>query len=164
MTDFEMRKDKQIEQAIAKYMTMLFRVAYSITRSRQDSEDVVQEVFLRWTRHRADFRSDEHEKAWLIKATVNRARSNQTSAWKRRIVPVEDVFEGVQDEAEHPATDAVAKLPEKQRIVVHLHYFEDMSVVEIARLTGMPESTVKSHLKRAREALKDLLKGEYDGF
>ena len=65
-------------------------------------------------------------------------------------------------EKEHPVRDAVEELPEKYRLVIHLFYYEELSVTEIARITNQKESTVKSQLFRAREMLRESLKGDPD--
>jgi len=57
--------------------------------------------------------------------------------------------------------DAVMRLPEKQRVCTHLFYYEDMPIRDIAHTLSIPESTVKSHLHRARAALKEMLKGAF---
>ena len=97
----------------------------------------------------------------------NASKSLMTTAWNRRKVSMEDV-EGVLEgksglddlDMDQLLLKEVAKLKEKYRIMVHLFYFEELSVKEIAEMTGMKESTVKSHLFRAREILKKNLKEE----
>lgn len=156
----DIRSERQIEYAVASYSAMLYRVAFSIVSNRSDAEDVVQEVFLRWTKKNGIFNSCEHEKAWLIRATINRAKSCVTSAWKKRVVLSDNQIEVSTQNENTYLLEAVSHLPPKQRLVVHLFYYEDMPVNKIADVANMPENTVKSHLKRARESLKEMLKGE----
>lgn len=111
----------------------------------------------------------EHVKAWLIKVTINCSRKHFAKFEIKNFLPVEEIEEtGVEEggyeraEGEGPVTEAVKKLPPKYRNVVHLFYYEELSVQEIAGATGQKESTVKSQLFRAREMLKEMLKGEID--
>ena len=105
-------------------------------------------------------------KAWLIRVTINCARKHFDQYWNKNVDYIEDT-ERLEDEAaefevpeEHPVRAAVSRLPAKYRTVVHLYYFEELSVTEIAQLTGQKESTVKSQMHRAREMLKGLLSEE----
>jgi RNA polymerase sigma-70 factor (ECF subfamily) len=86
-------------------------------------------------------------------------------AWRRKVIPLEDCSRladvSYEDDSDCSVLEAVMALPPKQRICVHLFYYEDLSVKEISVNTGMPESTVKSHLFRARAALEETLKGDY---
>jgi len=150
---------------IEKYSSAVYRVAYSYTGNRNDAEDIMQDVFLRYLKQSRTFSSSEHEKAWFLRVTVNCCKSFHSSFWQKKIVPIEDV-EHLADKLEEntselPVFEAVMSLPPKQRLCVHLYYYEDLSIKDIAVTSGMPESTVKSHLLRARAALEQKLKGEY---
>ena len=70
----------ELEEVMKRYQNMVFRLAYSYTRSRSDAQDMCQEVFLRYFRKRPRFDSEEHRKAWLLRVTLNRARSHVSSA------------------------------------------------------------------------------------
>ncbi len=156
-----------VEEVLAKYSDMVYRLAYARTMSQYDAEDITQDVFIKYMKHQHEFQDDEHRKAWLIRVTVNASKSLMTTAWNRKKVSMEDV-EGVLEgksgldelDMDQLLLKEVAKLKEKYRIVVHLFYFEELSVKEIAQVTGMKESTVKSNLFRAREILKQNLKEE----
>ena len=136
---------------------MVWRLALARTASVPDAEDVFQEVFLRYFRHEDGFRNDEHRKAWLIRCTVNRCKSVTASTWRRRTVPLETAEEvGVEDD-HREIYAAVLSLPGKYRAVIHLHYFEGLSVAEMAEMLQVPEGTVKSQLSRGRALLRDML-------
>ncbi len=159
----------QIEHILQKYSKMVYRLAYARTKSRADAEDLFQEVFLRCLKNNVHFNSDKHCKAWLIRTTVNCSKNLLTSAWFKRIVPMKNPLEdsaesneGVPGEEKSEVFYAVLDLPEKYRMVVHLFYYEDYSVAEISEILSRKESTVKTQLYRARELLKQKLKGEYD--
>ena len=163
---------------IDAYGDMLFKLSYVRLQNVQDAEDVVQEVFYQYVKKAAFFESPEHEKAWLLKVTVNACRKVWRSAWRRHQC---DWQEEVQDsEVKTPAMvpgpeesvcrkeerrqlmGKILALPAKYRDVIHLFYYEDLSVKEIALITGRAESTVTSQLTRGREMLKKSLKEEYD--
>ncbi|MDO4493173.1 MAG: RNA polymerase sigma factor [Clostridia bacterium] len=152
----------EIEDVFRIYGDMIFRLARLHTDNRQDAEDVAQDVLIRAMRNTKPFESPEHQKAWLIRVTLNCARTRMTSAWKRHTVGET----GLERAAEEPEDfsdvyQAVHALDEKYRDVVHLFYYEDYSVKEIASILQTTESNVKSRLHRARETLRERLKGEY---
>ncbi|MBQ6234828.1 MAG: RNA polymerase sigma factor [Clostridia bacterium] len=146
------------------YGDMIYRLALVRTKSIADAEDVVQEVFLRCLRSNPVFQSAEHQKAWLIKVALNCSKTLLGSAFRRHSVP-EDAMGELSSEDETPDStvyDAVMKLPEKYRTAIHLYYYEDYSVKEIAAVMRTTESTVKSWLHRARGMLKEMLGGDYE--
>ena len=149
--------EEQRTQVVSHWGDMVYRLALARTASVHDAEDVFQEVFLRYFRHEEKFHSDEYRKAWLIRCTVNRAKSLTASPWRKRIVPLETAETvGVEDDYRE-VYSAVLSLPGKYRAVIHLHYFEGLPVTEIARMLQVPEGTVKSQLSRGRALLRDML-------
>lgn len=150
--------DEQRTLAVERWGDMVWRLALARTASVPDAEDVFQEVFLRFFRHEDRLESDEHRKAWLIRCTVNRANSLWSAPWRRRCVPLETAAQiGVEDEYREVYA-AVLSLPAKYRAVIHLYYFEGLSVTELAKTLNLPEGTVKSQLSRGRALLRDMLK------
>lgn len=157
------------EEVIDRYADMVYRLALLQVKSQADADDIFQEVFIRLVKNIEKLQSWEHVKAWLIKVTINCSRKHFAKFEIKNFLPVEEIEEtGVEEggyeraEGEGPVTEAVKKLPPKYRNVVHLFYYEELSVQEIAGATGQKESTVKSQLFRAREMLKEMLKGEID--
>ena len=149
---------EQRTQVVERWGDMVYRLALARTASVPDAEDVFQEVFLRYFRHEERFHNDEYRKAWLIRCTVNRCKSLLASPWRRRIVPLETAEEvGVEDDYRE-VYSAVLTLRRKYRAVIHLHYFEGLSVAEMAQTLDMPEGTIKSQLSRGRALLRDMLK------
>ena len=150
--------EEQRTQIVNRWGDMVYRLALARTASVPDAEDVFQEVFLRYFRHEEKFHNDEYRKAWLIRCTVNRCKSLTASPWRKRIVPLETAEEvGVEDDYRE-VYSAVLSLPEKYRAVIHLHYFEGLSVAEMAAALNSTEGTVKSQLSRGRALLRDMLK------
>ena len=159
-----MTKEEQItaETAIDRYADMVYRLALSQMKNKTDADDLFQEVFVRLVSNVEKLESWEHVKAWLIRVTVNCAKKHFDLYWNKNVDFMEDETQIRGEEAyeppgEHPVRGAVEKLPPKYRLAVHLFYYEELSIAEIAQQTGQKEGTVKSQLHRAREMLKKLL-------
>ena len=165
-----------LQQKINIYSDLLYRIAFLQLRNNQDAEDVVQETFYQFIKNRKQFETPEHEKAWLIKVTLNGCRKVWRSAWYRRMDVVPDgklpedggeaadsVMEEsiLEKERNREIMEAVMKLPRRYREVIHLFYFQQMSIKEISAVIQRKESTVTSQLTRGRELLKPSLKEEY---
>ena len=154
-----MRTNAEIERVVNEYATMLLRVAYSQLNNRTEAEDAVQEVLLKYMEKAPIFQSEEHEKAWLLRVTVNHCKNHLASAWFRKRA---DLDEGIPalDNEELEVVSAVAALPAKYRAVVHLYYFEGYSTKEIAEILHSRPNTVSSRLSPARALLAKALKEE----
>jgi len=156
--------DADIWRVVETYSPMLLRLAATRLDSTADAEDVVQDVFLRLLTARPRFRDTEHEKAWLIRTTINRACDLRRAA-ERRNIPLDDAPEAAAPAVEGGDSEllsAVRALPAKYSAVIHLYYYEGCSIQEIARLLRLPASTVGTRLARGRERLRNMLKEEYD--
>lgn len=142
----------------------VYRLSYARTGSAADAEDVMQDVFLRLLTKAPRFADDDHAKAWLFKVTINRSRDLFRSP-QRHVLPLEaapDRVEG-RDPLPGETLEAVLTLPAKLRTAVHLFYYEELSVEEIAHLLGITPGAVKTRLSRARGRLRQiLLEGERD--
>ena len=136
-----------------QYAGMLYRLAYARTGSRADAEDVMQEVFVRLLRARPEFRDEEHAKAWLLRVGARCAADVLRAPCRRREGPLDDAL---------PAPEPVLALPAQYRMAVHLYYYEELSVAEIAAVLGKSEGAVKSRLFRARALLRRYLKEDGD--
>ena len=154
------------EEIIDRYADMVYRLAVSQVRNRTDADDIFQEVFVRLVRHVKDLQDMEHAKAWLIRVTINCTKKHFGQYWNKNVFPIEGTeevpkreegFEQAEKKIDNPVMQAVSKLPPKYRGCVHLFYFEELSVKEIAEMTDQTESTVKSRLHRARKMLKEML-------
>ena len=149
--------DETIRRIVSAYSDMLLRLACTRLGSSADAEDAVQEAFLRLLTARPVFRDPEHEKAWLIRTTLQRASDIRRKAEKRN-VPLDAVLEYAAPEPECELRNAVRSLPEKYSTVLHLHYYEGYSIKEIAKLLGLPAATVGTRLARGRERLRQMLR------
>lgn len=153
--------EKTPEQLIRTYGATVYRLAYAQTRSRHDADDIFQEVFLRVTQHHPVFNSEAHEKAWLLRVTLNCLKSHWRAAWRRHDVPLDERIPFPAPE-ENVLDEALRQLAPKYRTAVHLFYYEGYSAEEIAHMTGEKPSAIRTRLTRARAQLRGLLKGEDD--
>ncbi len=144
-----------------KYFDSIYRLVLCRTKNRDIADDVTQDVFYKYITADKEFESDEHIKAWLIRVAINCTNSYFTSSWFKKTEPLDEnmVFE---TKEKSDVYYAVAELPIKYRTVIHLFYYEDFSVLQIANTLGLKEATVKTQLKRGRDMLHDKLKGGYD--
>ncbi|NLD59861.1 MAG: sigma-70 family RNA polymerase sigma factor [Clostridiales bacterium] len=141
----------------------LYRVAYSILLNDQDAADAIQEAVLKGWRARFRLRDPEKLESWLVRIVVNECRNLQRRM-KNRPRPIDERF----DAAGEPPPDiglaeAIRKLPEKYRLLIVLHYAEGYSMREVARIQRISEELVKSRLRQARDALRELLSREVVG-
>ncbi len=166
-----------VDQAVRKYADMVYRLAVANTRVNQDAEDVFQEVFVKLVRYKDRIEDEDHLKNWLIRVTINESRRIEGSSWKKNVSldttddedtewtppdedsdsSPEDVF--LENERAEGILEKVRELPQKYREVIHLHYYEDMKLVDISHMLGINEATVKTRLRRAKDILSKSLKG-----
>mgnify|MGYP005973455981 FL=1 len=151
-----------LETAYDKYADMLYRLAFSHLRRREDAEDAVQDVFTKYMNTSPRFTDDEHERAWLVRVTVNRCHDMLRRGKVREHDSLDDISEIPDEESENTSgvLQAVFALPEKYKTAITLHYLEGFSVEEISSMLGISLSAVKMRLSRGREILKDLLDKE----
>ncbi len=164
--------DSLYEEVILRNSAMVYRMAYSLVKKRADADDIYQEVFLRYMQKGPIFESAEHEKAWFLRVTINCSKNFGKSSWLQREVAmeVEDIEETTAKNIEGKTElmyeasdedsvliDTVKQLSKKYCVVIHLFYYEELSIEEIAKITGAKESTVRTRLTRARRQLKHLL-------
>lgn len=149
------------EQLVDEYSDMIYRIAYQNLRSSYDAEDIMQDVFLSLLKSNAEFSDSAHIKAWLIKVTVNKCIDFKKSARNRTTVTL-DEQSAHYDSEEQGVMDEIFRLPEEERNIIYLYYYEGYTISEIAQILGKKQNTVSSKLQRARKKLKALLtKGGY---
>lgn len=144
-----------INNIVNTYGDMLYRVAYQYTRNRSEAEDITQDVFVAMLK-KMPFKSEEHLKAWLIRVAINKSINYLKSSRKK----VLSLDENIDVEAKHSETDEIEELqelPEFDRSVIYLYYYEGYSIKEIAKITGKSANSINIRLFRAREKLKTLL-------
>lgn len=159
--DSSQRTGRELAELYHRHVDTVWRVCYSFMKNRADTEDMVQEAFLRAYYADKPFRSEEHEKAWLIVTASNLCKDALKRAW-RRDEPLEDHLELAAPGRDSQVLEAVLALPEDYKTAVYLYYYEGYSAKEIASILGCPQATVRTRLARARKQLKQMLGGELD--
>lgn len=147
----------RLEELVDRHETALFRAALAILGDVQEAEDAVQDTFLRYLEKRPELRDGDHEKAWLLKVTANRCKSILRTRRRRPTVELLDIYPVPEEEGSRELMEAILTLPANQRSAVHLHYYEGYTSEEIGAILGQRPGTVRSHLSRAREALRRYL-------
>lgn len=151
-------KNKYLEMMIEKYSDMVYRLALTRTKTKEYSEDVYQEVFLRLSKKIPNFENEDHEKAWLIRVTINCSKNLLNCKFLKNITELKDeiIFE---TKERHNIYYAVQELPLKYRTIIYLFYYEKYKINEISKILNIKENTIKSRLFRAREILKQKIEG-----
>lgn len=145
------------EEVVNKFSEMLYNIAIGYLRNKEDTEDIVQEVFMKFISYtrRKVFNSDDHIKYWLIRVTINLCNNELKSAKRKNKVDITEIenleAEGIKTEY---TDDIVNSLSEKYRNVFRLFYIEGFKISEISKILSISEDSVKTRLKRAREKLK----------
>ncbi len=155
---------ESVDVLVDKYKNNLFGIAFNICKNMQDAEDIVQDTFIAYLTIKKEFESLEHIRAWLIRVTINKAKNKNISFFRRNTVPLEDYMESLTFESEEDSElfVTVMNLSEKYRVVIHLFYYEDYSIKEIADILKLSESNVKVRLSRGRRILKNALQEVWD--
>lgn len=175
----------ELDRIVYQYKDMVWRAALSMVKNRTEAEDVFQDVFVQLVRHIEKIQNEQHLKAWLLRVTVNRCRSWSKTVWKSRIQSYEKLHDEAGDAVEPSVEDeyqmnaypedgfdpstaeteqgeqvmiALSELKPDYRIVVHLFYYEMLSVKAISKILGIQENAVKTRLSRARDLIRRSLK------
>lgn len=158
-----MQKEREIyiKNIIEKYADMVYKIALTRCGTIENAEDIFQEVFLKFSQKNPKFENEEHEKAWFIRVTINLTKNMKNENWNKKVVSLDEniIFE-TKDELD--VFSAVCDLPLNYKTVIYLLYYEGYKVKEIAYLMKTNENTIKTWLFRARDILKNKLKGDFD--
>ncbi len=151
-----MRTKADIEAAMNLFGDSVFKLAFSMIKDYAAAEDIAQNVFIKYMQQEKEFHDREHQKAWLLRTTVNECKMHLRYYWNARRVAFPDEWElaGNDDMRENALLDIVMNLPGKYRETIHLYYYEELSVKEIAAILKKAEATVKTNLRRGRQLLK----------
>ena len=160
-----MRSEQEVNAAIDRYADTVRRLCMLHLKNYADTEDIFQTVFLKYALHTAPFADGEHEKAWLIRVTLNACKDLVKSFFRSRTVPLEELLDqpAPLSEERREVLEAVLDLPQKYRDAVYLHYYEGYTAAEIGKLLGKNTNTVYTLLTRARGQLRKTLGGDRDG-
>ena len=157
-----MRSEWEANQAIDRYADLVRRVCMIHLKNHTDTEDIFQTVFLKYVTGTTEFESEEHEKAWFIRVTINACKDLLRSFFRSRTVSLDDLLEQPDQvpEDHREVLEAVLALPDKYRDVVYLHYYEGYTAPEIGTILHKNPNTVYTLLTRARDELRKMLGGE----
>ena len=158
-----MKSAEDLKRVMDMYADMVRRICLVHLKNQHDTEDVFQEVYMKYMLYEEAFESTEHEKAWFARVTINACTDWLRYLSRRKWVSLEAFGEEsvVLDEQSKEILEVVLKLPEKYRNVIYLFYYEEYSAVEIAKILGKKENTIYTWLSRAKEILREKLGGEW---
>lgn len=160
-----MRSEEEVNRAIERYSDTVKRLCFVHLKNDADTEDIFQNVFLKYVLSPVVFENSEHEKAWFIRVTINACKDLLKSFFRSRAVSLDEVVEqaGPANDERSEVMHAVLKLPEKYRRVIYLHYYEGYTAPQIGEILGKNVNTVYTLMTRARQLLKTELGGEDNG-
>jgi len=153
--------EAQARRLVEQYADMILRISYQYLKHTMDAEDICQTVFLKYLTANPRFESAQHEKAWMIRTTVNACKDHFKNAFFRHTVSFEEASAVAAPEIpDSGILQAVRKLPKNYRICIYLYYYEDYTGKEIAAILGKSEAAVSQCLSRGRQKLKQYLSDE----
>ena len=152
-----------VHELMKQYQNNLYAVAFNVCKNAEDAEDVVQDTFIQYYTSKKKFESEQHIRAWLIRVVINKAKNMNRTFWRQNKQSLEDYMETLTFETPESENlfETVMNLPDKYRIVIHLFYYEDYTIREIAEILQISESNVKVRLSRGRTLLKETLQEEW---
>ncbi len=155
--------ETEFAKAVDENNKRVYLIALSFTKNAEDAEDIMQNAFLKLWQSKEKFSDSEHIAKWLTVVTSNESKNLLKFYSKRSSQPELELSENFPFKSceNKELFKAVMKLPPKLSLVIHLFYYEDMSVKDIAEALKVSESVIKTRLSRGREKLKDLLGGAW---
>ncbi|MFJ5788548.1 sigma-70 family RNA polymerase sigma factor [Lysinibacillus sp. NPDC093197] len=157
---------KELEEIMELHTERLIRLAYYYVKDLQEAEDIVQDVFIKFYDNQHEYEERGELKAYLSRLVINKSKDYLRSWSYRKVQVQQKIFAKqtiekrdmlVQQDEQTLIETAIFALPLKQREVLSYFYFEEMPIAEIGKLLSIPESTVKTRLRRGRELLKPKL-------
>ena len=160
------RLERETVEIMDQLGNAILRLAYSYLHNMEDAEDILQETLIKFVTTKPVFENEKHRKAWLLTVAANLAKNRIEYNRVRSSEELNEEIAGATPEEEEDdlsyVWEAVKKLPDNQREVIHLFYQEGYKTAEIANILGRKEATIRSDLKRARDKLKEILKEAND--
>ncbi len=159
MKEQSFRTDDCMENVIRNYSDTVYRLAFARTGTKHDADDVFQEVFLRYVKKKPVFKDEEHRKAWLIRVTINCSKKLWNSSWRKKTQLLEDNITFEEEDSNYLYHE-LQKLPPKYREVIHLFYYENLSLEEMSVILNRKNAAIRTQLTRARTMLREFMKEE----
>lgn len=154
--------NRRAEMILTRYGNSILRYAYMYLHNRSDAEEILQDTLVQFLKTAPEFENADHEKAWLLRVAGNLSKNRIEYNKRRETDELDDELIAEEREDLSFVWEAVKDLPPKYREVIHLFYHEGYPTAQIAKILGRNDSTIRSDLRRGREKLKNVLKGEYD--
>lgn len=157
-----MRSEQEANRAIEQYADTVRRICMIHLKNHADTEDIFQTVFLKYVLSSVSFESEEHEKAWFIRVTINACKDLLKSFFHSRTVPLDKIADQpvLLPPDNRDVIDAMLSLPPKYRDVVYLHYYEDYTAPQISRILGKNVNTIYTLLTRSKKMLREKLEDD----
>lgn len=162
VSDEKEAQNREVAGILDQYGNSILRLAYSYLHNESDAEEVLQDTMIRFLQKAPSFESEQHQKAWLLKVAANLSKNRIDYNRMRNTDELDEELISEERSDLSFVWEAVKALPVRYREVIHLFYYEGYQTAEIAAILHENEATVRSHLKRGREKLKDVLKEAYD--
>ena len=153
---------RNAERLLDTFGNAILRMAYSYLHNMSDAEEILQETLIRYLTVQPELQGPEHEKAWLLRVAANLSKNRLDYNRLRDTDELEETLVSQEQEDLSFLWEAVKQLPDANREVIHLFYYEGYPTAQIAKILNRRESTVRSDLRRGRERLKKILKEDYD--
>lgn len=150
--------NEQFNEKYYTYKTMIYNIAYTYVQNRNDADDIVQDVFMKYLQSNTDFETDRNEKFWLIRVTINTCKSFLSRAWKKKVVlddeHIAKIGEQLPVSSSQNTFEIIYHLPQKYKEIIILYYIEDLSIQDISEMLHISLSASKKRLERARNMVK----------
>ena len=158
-----MRSEEEVNRAVELYSDTVRRICMIHLKNYADTEDIFQNVFLKYVLSSASFENREHEKAWFIRVTINACKDLLKSFFRSKTVPLDENMElpAEIDSDDKEVLEAVLSLPKKYKDAVYLHYYEGYTAPQISRILGKNVNTVYTLLTRSKQILREKLGGDW---
>lgn len=152
--------DEEFKEVYDRNLDMIYKISMMFLKNTQDAEDAVQNIFTKLLSYEGEFKSLEHEKAWLIVVTQNHCKNTLSHWWKKKRTDSSKLVEGqyVDNGLKGFIWEEILKLPIKYKTVVYLYYYEGYTSEEIGSILGIKDSTIRTQLSTARKLLKPVLR------
>ena len=157
-----MRSEQEANRAIETYADTVRRLCMIHLKNSSDTEDIFQNVFLKYILSSTVFENEEHEKAWIIRVTINECKDLLKNFFRSHVVSIDEILGLCAEDTSETGEvlEAVLSLPAKYRDVIYLYFYEEYSAVEIGKILSKNVNSVYTLLSRAKGLLRDKLGGE----
>lgn len=154
-------RDSEFDCVYNRNIDTVYRICFMYLKNKHGAEDMSQNTFIKYLRYNPSFKNLEHEKAWFIVTATNVCK-NYFKTWWYKNTSFKDDYEISSNDGSGEVLNLILELPDKYKQVIYMYYYEGYSTVEISKILGINESTIRSHLHTGRNLLKEKLGSEYE--